>query len=123
MEQEERRAAKLRLIVGLRQGQPWREAAAAAGLRIGRTTAYRLRQRVPLGEEAALADGRHGHPSKVRAPVRAGLVEHCRAAPGTPSREVQTAVRARFGLAVSISQLNRVRAALGLGNRPAGAGG
>src|SRR5262245_58198204 len=71
MDAEARRAAKLRLIVGLRQGQPWRDAAAAAGLRIGRTTAYRLRQRAALEDEAALVDGRHGHPSKVRESVRA----------------------------------------------------
>jgi putative transposase len=123
MDAEARRAAKLRLIVGLRQGQPWRDAAAAAGVRIGRTTAYRLRQRAALEDEAALVDGRHGHPSKVREPVRAWLVEHCRAAPGTPSGAVQAALRERFRLTVSVSQLNRVRAALGFSNRPAGAGG
>jgi transposase len=69
MDQEERRAAKRRLITALRQGQLWQ--AASAGYPTSRATAYRLRQRADAEGEAALVDGRHGHPKKVRAPVAA----------------------------------------------------
>jgi transposase len=123
MDRERQQAAKLRLIEGMRQGQSWHEAAAAAELRTSCTAAYRLLQRAKTeGDEAAVIDGRHGHPAKLRAPMQAWLLEHCGAAPETPSRAVQAAVRERFGLEVSISQLNRVRAALGVGRPRPGSG-
>jgi transposase len=106
-----------------RQGQSWHEAARAAELRTSCTAADRLLRRAKTeGDEAAVVDGRHGHPAKLRAPVQAWLLEHCGAAPETPSRVVQAAVRERFELEVSISQLNRVRAALGVGRPRPGSG-
>jgi transposase len=122
MDRDERRVARLRLVAGMRRGQPWHEAAAAAGLVVGRSTASRLRRRVQTEGEAALEDRRHGHPSKLRAPVRAWLEGYCRGSPAPPSHVVQAALRARFGLRVSVGHLNAIRAALGLG-RPRGAGG
>jgi len=124
MDRERQQVAKLRLIEGIRQGQSWHEAAAVAELRTSRTAAYRLLRRAGAeGDEAAVVDGRHGHPAKVRAPVQAWLVEQYQAASETPSRVVQAAVRERFGLEVSISQLNRVRAALSVGRPRPGSGG
>ena len=124
MDQEHQRAARLRLIEGMRDGQPWSEAAAAAELRTSCSTAYRLLRRANAeGDAAAVVDGRRGHPAKLRAPVQAWLVEQYQAAAETPSRAVQAAVRERFGLEVSISQLNRVRAALGVGRPRSGSGG
>jgi transposase len=122
MDRDARRAARRRLVEGMRRGQPWHEAAAAAGLVVGRSTAYRLRRRAQTEGEAALEDRRHGHPSKLRAPVRAWLEGFCRGRPPPPSHVVQAALRERFGLRVSVGHLNAVRAALGLG-RPRGAGG
>jgi transposase len=122
MDAEERRVAKARLVDGMRQGQSWQEAVSAAGLPLGRSAAYRLTQRVRVLGEAALHDQRHGHPSKLREPVQQWLEAYCRSAPGTPSRAVQAALQQRFGLRVSLSHLNRVRARLGLGSRP-GVGG
>ena len=118
MDADERRAAKARLVAGMLQGHSWQEAASAAGLPLGRSAAYRLTQRVRVQGEAALHDQRHGHPSKLRAPVQQWLETYCRSAPHTPSRAVQAALQERFGLRVSISHLNRVRARLGLGRRP-----
>jgi transposase len=122
MDRDERRAARLRLVEGMRRGQPWYEAAAAAGLVVGRSTAYRLRRRARTEGAAALEDCRHGHPSKLRAPVRAWLEGYCRGSPAPPSHVVQAALRERFGLRVSVGHLNAVRATLGLA-RPRGAGG
>jgi transposase len=125
MDRDARRAARVRLVEAMRQGKPWHEAAAAAGLAVGRSTAYRLRRRAQAEGLGALEDRRHGHPSKLRAPVRAWLEGYCRGRPGRPappSHAVQAALRERFGLRVSVGHLNAVRAALGLG-RPRGAGG
>jgi len=124
MEQEDQRAAKLRLIAGMRQGQSWQDAATAAEVHTSRTAAYRLLRRAKTeGEMAAVVDGRRGHPAKLRRPVQAWLLEQYRQASGTPSRVVQVAVQERFGLAVSVSQLNRVRATLGVGRPRPGSGG
>ena len=65
-----------------------------------------------------MQDGRHGHPSKLRGEARTFLEDYCREAPHTPSSVIQTLLRERFDLSVSVSQINRVRAALGVSNRP-----
>jgi len=109
-----RRAAKARLVAGMVRGLPWREAAEAAGLPTGRTTAYRLRRDVRLRGDAALDEGRHGHASKLREPVRRWVEAYCRGAPSVSGPTVQAALRERFGLDVSVRHLNRVRAALGV---------
>jgi transposase len=114
METEDRRAAKAQLVTHMLQGQPWDAAAAAAGLHVSRSTAYRLLQRVRTQGEAALADGRHGHPTKLRAPLHHWLEEFWRERPQATCRKAQTALEARFGVEVSQSHLSRVRAALGL---------
>jgi len=64
-----------------------------------------------------LQDGRHGHPIKLRGAARTFLEEQCRQAPSTPSSVIQTLLHERFDLSVSISQINRVRAARGVSNR------
>jgi transposase len=119
MQEEQRRAAKGQLIALMQAGHPWHEAAAMAGVQIGRSAAYQLLRNVRLRGEAALQDGRHGHPAKLRPPVREFLETTCREAPHTASHVVQAALQERFGLLVSIGHLNRVRAQLVVGSRTA----
>jgi len=114
----ERQTARLRLIASMREGRGWRVAAQAAGLGVSRATAYRLARR---GDGAAY-DRRRGQAYKLGGVVRVWLEDYCRDAPGSTGGQIQAALRARFDLAVSISQINRVRAALGLSRRR-GAGG
>jgi len=118
MEKEQYRAAKARLVAHMQAGQSWQAAAATAGVQTSQSTAYRLLQIVQKQGEAALQDMRHGHPSKLRGEVRTFLQYQCREAPSTPSSTMQAVLRERFDLSVSVSQINRVRAALGVGNRP-----
>jgi hypothetical protein len=54
----------------------------------------------------------------VTAYVALPLEEQCRQAPSTPSSTLQVKLQERFDLRVSSSQINRVRAALGISNRP-----
>ena len=117
MQEEQRRAAKGQLIALMQAGHPWHEAAAMAGVQIGRSAAYQLLRNVRLRGDAALHDGRHGHPAKLRPPVREWLEAMCREAPDTPSHVVQAALQERFGILVSIGHLNRVRVELGVGSR------
>jgi transposase len=113
----DRATAVAQLVEGMRRGQPWHEAVRASGYRVGRSAAYRLLQRRRLEGEAVLRDGRQGHPSKLREPVRAWLEEYCRAHREQTARQVQAAVIEHLGVRVSISHLNRLRAAWGLSRR------
>ena len=111
-------AARVQVAQAMEQGLPWYEAAQRAGLKISQSTAFRLRQRMRQGGEQALREGRHGHPIKLRGEVRKFLEEICRQAPHTPSHQVQTQLAQHFSLQVSVSQINRVRASLGVSNPP-----
>lgn len=122
MDSPELRAAKAHLIAGMQRGQPWREAAQEAGLQISQATAYRLLSRFRTEGAAGLEDRRHGHRFKLREPVRQWLAEYCRASPACTSRTIQTALNERFGIWVSITHLNRVRATLGVSRYPQGVG-
>jgi transposase len=117
MDKEQRRAAKAQLVTGMQEGHSWQTAAAQAELQISQSSAYRLWLAVRQHGETALSDERHGHPIKLRGEARIFLEDSCREAPSTPSSAIQAALRERFDLSVSISQINRVRAALGISNR------
>jgi transposase len=122
MDRQARRAAKAQMIAGMQAGQSWQEAAGQAGVQTSRTAAYRLLQRVHAEGAAALEDQRHGHPTKAREPMRQWLAQFCRAAPEVTGRTVQAALLEQFGLAISVSQMNRLRAALGVSRPASGAG-
>ena len=110
--------ARVQMVEAMEQGLRWDEAAKQAELQISQSTAYRLRQRMRQGGKQALQEGRHGHPAKLRGEVREWLEETCRQAPYTPSHEIQAQLAVRFALSISVSQLNRVRATLGVSNPP-----
>jgi transposase len=116
---EQRRAAKRQMIEQIEQGASVQQARHHSEVRMHRATVYRLLKRVRTEGEAAYTDGRHGHPIKLRGEVRAFLIEMCQASPSVSSPVVQHAIQARFGLSMSVSQLNRVRASLGLSRRSA----
>jgi transposase len=82
------------------------------------TTVYRLLKRVQCEGENAFTDGRHGHPVKLRGEVLTCLIEHCQANPSVSGALVKRTRASRFGSAPSVSQLNRVRARLGLSRQP-----
>jgi transposase len=114
---EQRQAAKRHIIVQIEQGASVQQARAAIDIPMHRATVYQLLKRARTEGETAFSDGRHGHPIKLRDEVRTFLIEFCRASPPTPSPQVQTALQERFSLTVSVSQINRVRATLGLSSR------
>ena len=119
MDKEQQRQTKQQLAVLMEQGTSWKKAAESAGLHISRSTAYRWLDTWRMQREAAFQDGRHGHPAKLRGPAWTFFEEMVKAAPETPSREVQAALHQQFDLTVSIGHLNRVRSQLGLGSHAA----
>lgn len=108
------RTAKVTLIAAMDQGTPWQEAADLAGVVVSRATVYRLWLRSWREGPSVLDDARHGHPSKLREPIRQWLLDTCTQTPTSPSPALQTAITDRFGITVSVRQINRVRAALGV---------
>jgi transposase len=122
VDQAAHRAAKAQLVAQMQAGQSWQAAATSVGVQTSRATAYRLLRRVRTEGAAALDDQRHGHPTKVRQPVRDWLAAFCSAAATSTGRTIQAALLERFGLAISVSQINRLRAALGVRRPRPGAG-
>jgi transposase len=115
---QQRQAARRELVRQIEQGASAREARMSSTVPMHRTTVYRLLKRVQSEGERALTDGRYGHPVKLRGEVLAFVVESCQTNPCISSPTVQRALQERFALAVSVSQLNRVRATLGLSRKP-----
>src|SRR5690348_7113464 len=105
------RAATARLVEGMLHGASWQDAVLASGLTLSRSGAYRLTWRVCVRGEEALEDHRQGHVSTMHPQVLAWVEATCRQTPGITSRVVQMAVQERFGVRVSSSHLNRLRAA------------
>ena len=122
MEQEQRQAAKRQMLELMQAGQPWQAAAAAVGIQVSRSTAYRWQQEVHTRGEAALQDGRHGHLAKVLPPVLHRLESRCQVAPLVPSSQLQRELQEQLGVLISISHLNAVRAAHGWSNAASRAG-
>jgi transposase len=111
---DEQQAAKRQMMELMQAGRSWQEAARIAGVQTSRSTAYRWWQAYRTRGEIALHDGRHGHTSKVCEPVLHWLEFRCSQAPKTPSSVIQKDLQERFGLVVSITHLNRLRASRGL---------
>ena len=111
---QQRQGAKREIVRQIEQGASAKLARIQSAVPMHRTTVYRLLKRVQHDGEQAFADGRHGHPAKLRGEILTFLIECCQVTPSVSSSVVREAMRERFGQAPSISQLNRVRANLGL---------
>jgi transposase len=111
---ERLKTAKAHLVACMQQGQTWQQASAKAEVQISQSNAYRLWRAFRQHGETALKDGRHGHPAKLRGEMRAFLEDTCRKTPSTPSSVIQRLLQERFDLRVSVSQINRVQATLGV---------
>ena len=113
------RTARLQVIGRMFAGQSWQTAVSQSQLHISRSTAYRLVKLARDEDKVAKAflDDRHGHPYKVTEPVRVWLVDVCTQNPQMASSRVQAELQSRFGVAVSVSQINRVRAKWGVSHQ------
>jgi transposase len=119
MDDEQRRKAKKQVIDLMQAGHSWQEATTLAEVQISRSTAYRWFHQFRTQGEAAFYDGRHGHIAKMHQPIRAWLEGRCHEEPSLTSSSLQKELNAHFGVLVSITHLNRIRAAHGLERQPA----
>ncbi len=118
MKDHPQREARLQLLEYMFAGHSWQTAVTQSQFNVSRSTAYRLRQLARDEDKAKLAflDDRHGHPYKLTKPVQAWISEFCTENPQVASSRVQAELKATFGVVVSVSQINRVRAKLGVSN-------
>jgi transposase len=119
MTDEQRQAAKKWMMTLMQEGRHWQEAARLSGIQTSRSTAYRWFHQFRIQGEVALHDGRHGHITKMHQPVQEWLEAGCREEPTFPSSSLQNELNAHFGVLISITHLNRIRAAHGLARQPA----
>lgn len=115
---EQRQAARREMIKQIEQGVSVQQAKLHSAVPMHRATVYRLLKRVQCEGENAFVDGRHGHPVKIRGAIETFLIEQCQAQPSLSSSALQRSIQEHFGLSISISQLNRVRASLKLSRQP-----
>jgi transposase len=111
MKDHPERKGRLQLIESMFAGHSWQEALAQSQLHVSRATAYRLRQLARDDEQAERA-----FLDKLTEPVQAWISEFCTTHPQIASRRVQSELQSRFDVAVSVSQINRIRAKLGVSN-------
>jgi transposase len=114
---EQRRTARREIVKQIEQGISAKLAKVYSVVPMHRTTVYRLLKRVQPEGESAFTDGRHGHPVKLRGEILTFLKDHCQSNPSVSCSAVQRLLYERFGLGISVSQLNRVRASLGLSRK------
>jgi transposase len=115
---EQRQAAKREMIKQIEQGVSVQQATLHSAVPMHRATVYRLLKRVQCEGENAFVDGRHGHPVKIRGAIQTFLIEQCQTQASLSSSALQRRIQEHFGLSISISQLNRVRASLKLSRQP-----
>jgi transposase len=111
---EQLQAARREIVQQVEQGVSAGEARVCSTVPMHRTTVYRLLKRVQHEGEQALVERRHGHPVKLRGDVLTCVMDYCQSYSSASSSAVQRLLAERFGLSVSVSQLNRVRTAHGL---------
>ena len=112
-----RQAARREIVRQVEHGMTAPEARNLCSVPMHRTTVYRLLKGVEREGEHAFVERRHGHPTKLRGEVLAFVLDYCQNHMSAASREVQRLVAERFGISVSVSQLNRVRVAHGLSRK------
>jgi transposase len=112
MNSDERRAARATCVALMQAGHPWQEAVATASLPLRRSGVYALLQRVKTQGEVALTERRRGQFHTFTPQLRTWIQDICQADPHIPSHRLQQQIVVQFGITVSISHLNAVRASL-----------
>jgi transposase len=112
MNSDQRCAARAKCVALMQGGHPWQEAVAAAGLSLHRSGAYALLKRVKTQGDLALTERRRGQFHTFTPQLRDWIRSRCLADPHIPSHRLQHQIADQFGITVSISHLNAVRASL-----------
>jgi|SRR5215469_6391163 len=113
MDKQKKQEAKKVLVELMQAGYSWKEASEKAGLNTTRPTAYSWWKKYREQGEGSLQDGRQGHVGKMRDPIVRWLEMVCSQEPSISSTEIQQRLKDQFDVLISITHLNRTRAAHG----------
>lgn len=117
-QRQARKSARQEIVRQVAQGMTASEARKRCPVPMHRATVYRLLKRVECEGEQTCIERRHGHPVKLRGEVLTWLLDYCQSHASVSSSELQRLIAEWFRLSVSVSQLNRVRAAHGARRAP-----
>lgn len=109
--------AKIKMAELMLRGVNWEDARREAGVWVSRSGAYWFLDQYCQRGEQALDDRRRGQAYKLCGDRLEWLLARSREKPEITSQELQAEIREMYGLRVSTSQINRVRAAHGV-SRP-----
>jgi transposase len=113
MDKQEKQEAKKVLVELMQAGHSWQEASEKAGIQTTRPTAYSWWKKYREQGESGLQDGRQGHVAKMHEPILQWLETVCSQDHSISSEKIQKMLQDQFGLVISITHLNRTRAAHG----------
>ena len=102
------------VIAALAAGVPWHVASQQANAPVSRATIFRWQARFATHGDTIFQEQRHGHAWLVTQPIQDWIVAYCQAHPHTPSHVLTVLLETELACTVSITQLNRVRARLGV---------
>ncbi len=105
---------KRRVIAAMGAGLPWDAARQRATTHVSRATVFRWQARFATDGAAVFQEQRHGHVWLVTPPIQEWIVTYCQAHPHTPSHVLKSILAAELDCTVSVTQLNRARARLGV---------
>ena len=107
------------VVDAVRSGKSYEEAKALVDVAVSDRSIYRWLAWHREQGDAGLQDKRHGVVWKVTDEMRAWLIEAIEARPALSARQLQEQVQETFGIKVSISHINQMRADAGLSRRSA----
>ena len=105
---------RLQVAELMQEGLSWLEAIKTAKVKVHRTTAERWFHRLESEGETGLAERRRGSAYKITPKIRAWLEKECRDDTNRTSAELQKVIQRDFQITVTVRQINRVRATLGV---------
>jgi transposase len=103
-----------KVVDAVLSGKSHEEARAAVDGGVSERSIYRWLEWQRRAGDAGLADKRHGVVWKVIPEMRAWLIELIEEKPQLSARQLQEQVQENFGVKISISRLNQIRAEAGL---------
>ena len=113
MNKQQKSEAKREMMELMLAGYNWQKAAKQAGIETSEATAYRWKKQYQESGASSLLDNRQGHVFKMRDHVLKRLEEMCKQNPSLSGEDLQKMLIEQMGLLISVTHLNRTRAAHG----------
>lgn len=108
---------KLQVVTLKEAGHSWSESLRLSGVEASESSVYRWVSEWKTEEWSGLVDKRKGKAHKMTVEVKEWLKEYCTANPSVKSGEIRRELKARYGIEVGRTHVNRVRQELGVSRK------